>query len=181
MLEKLKSCGANVVAMVMGILFPNARKKLLNTFKGELICKYHFENPFDWMPSHDFFPFVPNAGRVIGTKVGEAFIPFHMYDRSTLSKPYILPYGVLDKWAGLPLTQQGMIEMSRFCMDGSIEIFDRMERLNGRTITIGDVIDTRPTTSVPLPFGKKGLDFYDLSNRVVDVLREDSGWLHEAG
>jgi len=173
MLDKLSSCGAKVEAIVVGILFPDAKKKLEMTFKGELVCKYHFENPFDWMPSHDFFPFVPNSGRVIGTKAGESFIPLHMSDRSTLSKPYILPYGQLDKWAGLPLDRSEMIDMSRFCMDGSIEIFEVMERLNGRPITVGDIIDTRPITSVPLSWGRKTLDFCDLGHRVIDVMKKD--------
>lgn len=180
MLEKLSSCEANVVAIVMGLLFPVAKKKLTDTFKGELVCKYHFENPFDWMPSHDFFPFVPNSGRVIGTKVGDSLMPLHMFDRSTLSKPYVLPYGQLDDWAGLPLTKNGMVEFSRFCIEGSMQIFRTMEKLNGKTITVGDVIDTRPTTSVPLPFGRTRLDSHDLGMRVVDVLREDCRWLNES-
>jgi hypothetical protein len=180
MLDKLSGCGAKIEAIVMGILFPDAKKKLLSSFKGELICKYHFENPCDWMPSHDFFPFIPNAGRVIGTKAGDSFFPLHPFDDSTLSKPYILPYGQLDQWAGLPLDQSGMVEISRHCIDGSIEIFDMMEKLNGKTIKIEDLIKSIPTTSVPLACGKKKLDFYDIGNSVIDILRDDSSWLNES-
>jgi len=177
---KLSQKKAKVEAVVMGILFPKAKKKLASVFKGQLICKYHFENPFDWMPSHDFFPFIPNAGRVVGTKVGDSLIPVHLFDRATLSKPYILPYGNLNDWAGLPLTPQAGLDFSQFCMTSVVEIFQEMEKLNGRIITIGDLIDTRPVTSVPVISGRREIDAFSLTNRVIDVLNNDCAWINEA-
>lgn len=179
MIDKLSQKKANVEAIIMGILFPAAKKKLASIFKGKLVCKYHFEKPFDWMPSHDFFPFIPNAGRVIGTKVGDSLIPVHLFDRSTLSKPYILPYGKLSEWAGLPLTSLESLDFSKFCVSSTIEIFEEMERLTGKTITIADIIDTRPVTSVPVISGRRNVDFFSLGDRVVDVLYKDSSWLNE--
>ena len=173
MVEQLSTHRAKVAAIVMGILFPLAREKLAATFHGELVCRYNFEKPFDWMPSHDFFPFVPNAGRVMGTKVGDSLIPIHLFDRATLSKPYVLPYGRLGQWAGLSMTQDELVWFSQYCIMGSIEIFQEMERLNGRPVCVGDLIDTRPVTSVPVAFGRKQVDFYSLGDRVVDLLNND--------
>ena len=135
MLDKLSGTGAKVEAIVMGILFPDAKERLAKSFKGELVHKYQFEKPYDWMPSHDFFPFIPNSGRVIGTQVGDSLIPAHMFDHSTLSKPYILPYGELGEWAGLThMQRKQLLELSIFCLSGAIRIFEEMEKLNDRPI-----------------------------------------------
>lgn len=179
MLKRLSDSGVQISAVVMGILFPDAKTKLENSFKGQLICGYQFENPFDWMPSHDFFPFIPNSGRVLGTRVGDSLIPVHLFDRSTLSKPYILPYGKLDKWAGLPISKGEMTEFSHYCIRSTIEIFQKMEILNQKRITIGDIINTRPITSVPVAFGQNKVDFFNLGDRVVDVLDRDCSSLYQ--
>ena len=175
MIDQLSKQRAEVSAVIVGILFPEARERLQETFKGELVHRYHFEKPYDWMPSHDFFPFIPNSGRVIGTKIGDTLIPFRHSDRSTMSKPYILPYGKLEKWAGLQMSQDELIWLSQFCITGSTEIFQEMEKINGRTIKVGDLIltDTSPVTSVPVAFGRERVDFYTLGDRVVDLLNSD--------
>lgn len=173
MLERLAACGIDIAAVVMGILFPEARVRLSKTFNGRIICKHNFADPLDWMPSHDFFPFIPNSGRVIGTKVGESLIPVHLSDQSTLSKPYILPYGQLDKWSGLPLSPTAQVEFSRFCLTRTMEIFQEMEHLNGRVIKVGDIVRTNPVTSVPVPDHQRKVEFFNLNQRVIDILNRD--------
>ena len=179
MIDQLSKRKVNVAAIVMGILFPDAKERLAKTFTGELVWHYHFEKPVDWMPSHDFFPFVPNAGRVIGVKVGESLIPVHLFDRSTLSKPYILPYGKLKEWAGLPMSQDELLWLSQYCIMSTIKIFQRMEELNSRPVCVGDLLDTRPITSVPVAYGRKLVEFYSLGDRVIDLLNNDYARLNE--
>ena len=88
-LELLKSKRARVRAIVLGIMFPNAEKKIKAVFDGEIVYCKKPENPLDWMPSHDFFPFIPNAGRVIGHRLGKIIMPVYLnYDNAAIAVPY---------------------------------------------------------------------------------------------
>ena len=101
LLTKLKERRARVEVVVVGMLFPQAEKEIRSVYSGEIIRCYEFSNPLDWMPSHDFIPFLPNSGRTVGFKMGTPAFPLYLYDGASVCMPYIHPYGKPNEWASL--------------------------------------------------------------------------------
>lgn len=152
-LELLKKHRARVEAIVLGILFPEAEQKIRTVFDGELVSCEKPQNPLDWMPSHDFFPFVPNAGRVIGCKVGSVLMPVYLnYDNAALAVPYVRPYGNPD-WASLPKDQHALNRFSVFCLHSAVDLFKDMERKRGETILVKNLMGSKPVTYIPVNCG----------------------------
>jgi hypothetical protein len=58
--------------------------------------------------------------------------------------PYILPFGMMKEWASLPIDRAR--DLSRLCLDTSIEIFSHM----GPRITIGKFLELNPRVSLPI-------------------------------
>ncbi|KKU68207.1 MAG: hypothetical protein UX89_C0006G0031 [Parcubacteria group bacterium GW2011_GWA2_47_16] len=177
LLAKLQERRARVQAVVLGILFPQAKEAVRKVYKGEIITCYDFSNPTDWMPSHDFVPFTPNAGRVVGFEFGANAFPIYLYDGASICMPYILPYGKPDDWASLPPERFGLRNFSLLCLHLAHDLFEETERLNEKHILISDVWDTRPRTSIPISPMLSGLDgpldFSDTPERITRLLHFD--------
>ncbi len=173
LLGHLKKRNTHVIAIVLGILFPAAAKNIEEQFKGELIFIDDFPSPLDWMPVHDFLPFLPNSGRVIGTSLGNSLIALNLQNHATLSIPYVMPYGLPNEWGGLAFNTADLQDFSRHCLLASTRIFQEMEHINERIMTIGDVIGTMPATSIPVAIHQEQFDAYDLENRIIDILNND--------
>jgi hypothetical protein len=105
------------------------------------------ENLLDWIPDHDLIPFIPNCGRVLGEAVGHGFMPVRSVEGFSCAYPYILPFGKIEEWASLPL--EGAKDLSRLCLDTSIEIFGRV----GPKMTIGELLRANPRVSMPIEIG----------------------------
>lgn len=177
LLAKLQERRARIQAVVLGVLFPQAAAAIRKVYKGEIITCYDFSNPLDWMPSHDFVPFTPNAGRVVGYKFGTNVFPIYLYDGASLCMPYVLPYGKPDEWAGLPPDRFGLRSFSLMCLHLAHDLFEEMEKLSQKSILISDVWDSRPRTSIPISPMLSDLDgpldFSDTPERIVRLLHFD--------
>ncbi|OGZ27195.1 MAG: hypothetical protein A2365_00820 [Candidatus Nealsonbacteria bacterium RIFOXYB1_FULL_40_15] len=167
----------NIVSIVLGIIFPKAKQLLESSYNGQLL--YHVDSDdtdlVDWMPTHDFFPFVPNSGLVVGSQMGRNCFPYYLYNHASIAMPYILPYGLPDKWASLRGEREELAKFSASCIQLTRKIFGEMERLNNKPITIADIVCSNPRTSIPVSNGQN--DFSELSESVLDVLSGDLQFL----
>ncbi|MDQ3014844.1 MAG: hypothetical protein M3Q73_03200 [bacterium] len=157
-----------VAAVVVGICFPAAVENLSKSFKGRLMVIEETEKPFEWMPDHDFLPFVPNCGRVLGTMFGDEGVPFYTHDGVSFCFPYVLPFGDPVKWASIP--QQHAPRFSLFCLEQSLKIYSHLDKLNDRRLTIRDLSGSAPAVSMPMSRGKGRLPTIDMP--VSDFLGE---------
>ena len=177
LLTKLQERKARIQAVVLGVLFPQAAEAIRKVYKGEIITCYDFNNPLDWMPSHDFVPFTPNAGRVVGFQLGANAFPHYLYGGTSICMPYVLPYGKPDEWAGLSADESALRGFSLMCLHLAHDLFAEMENINGKDILISDIWDSRPRTSIPMSPMSSGLDgpldFSDTSERIVRLLHFD--------
>jgi len=166
----------NVEIIVLGLIFPKAEQLLKKTYKGELHCHLESGDSFlDWMPSHDFFPFIPNSGRVVGGVMGKKHFPYYLYNHASMAMPYILPYGKPDKWASLRGDRRTLSVFSSKCIRMARDIFSEMNRLNDKNLVVGDLIHSNPRTSIPVSCDQE--DFSELTESVVDILSEDLQFL----
>ena len=146
-LHELNSRGLTVTAMVIGFCCTRAKFVLDQIFKGELVIVHPIENLLDWIPDHDLIPFIPNCGRVLG-KVSEGnFEPVRTTDGYSCAYPYILPFGKIEEWASLPV--EGARDLSRLCLDTSVELFGRL----GQKMTIEELLGSNPRISMPIELG----------------------------
>jgi hypothetical protein len=146
-LHELNSRGLIVTAIVIGFCCTRAKFVLGHVFKGELVIVHPIENLLDWIPDHDLIPFIPNCGRVLGEASSNGFLPVRSPEGFSFAYPYILPFGKIEEWASLPI--EGAKDLSRLCLDTSIELFSRV----GQKMTIGELLDANPRVSVPIEIG----------------------------
>lgn len=168
-LKLFKESGVQVAALVLGFMFPQALASLRRSYEGEMIVIRELNNVIDWMPDHDFFPFSPNCGRVVGVSVHGLNYPFFNYDGASYGVPYILPFSPMHDWASIP--KDSCNEISLYCMHKTLELFDLLEKMNnGKEIKIGDLTGARPLVSVPISVRQKF--FPSLDTRVRSFLHD---------
>ncbi len=146
-LHELNSRGITVTAIIIGFCCTRAKFVLGNFFDGELVIVHPIENLLDWIPDHDLIPFIPNCGRVLGETFGSGFMPVRNADGFSCAYPYILPFGKIEEWASLPI--EGARDLSRLCLDTSIELFSRV----GPKMTVGELLGANPRVSIPIEIG----------------------------
>lgn len=157
-----------VAAVVVGICFPHAVENISKSFDGKLTIVEETEKPYEWMPDHDFLPFVPNCGRVLGNVFGDEGMPCYTHDGVSFSFPYILPFGDPVKWASIP--QEHAASFSFFCLRQALGIYSHLNELNSRRLTIRDLSGATPKVSMPMTKGNGKLPSLDFP--VSDFLRE---------
>ena len=167
--------GSSVKAIVLGILFPDAEKVIRERFDGQLLCYRKADDVLDWMPSHDFFPFFPNSGRVIGGHLAGKCFPTYTEDHMSLSMPYIMPYGKPGEWASIKTNGYKAANFSRQCLTSALNIFQAMEEINGRRIMIKDLLGSYPRTNLPVSTGQHGL--LSSNENVVNIIHGDLEFL----
>ncbi len=168
-LKKFKEAKVKVSAVVLGFMFPNSLASLRRHFSEELIVISEINHVIDWMPDHDFFPFAPNCGRVIGVSVHGENYPFFNYDGASYSVPYILPFSPMGDWASIPKEYENKISL--FCLQKALELFTLLEKMNnGKDIRIGDLIGVRPLVSVPISIRQRF--FPGIDTRVRSFLHD---------
>lgn len=165
-LNQLSIMGIKVTALVMGFCCTRAHAVLKEVFPGELVIVDTLENLVDWIPDHDLIPFIPNCGRVLGEIVSSGYTPVQTATGASCAYPYILPFGNMEKWATMPA--EGARDLSRFCLDTSIEIFGQVG--NGKA-TIGEILRACPRVSLPITMGAHGI-LPSLDVQVVNFLKE---------
>lgn len=146
-LHELNSRGITVTAIIIGFCCTRAKFVLGHVFKGELVIVHPIENLLDWIPDHDLIPFIPNCGRVLGEPVSHGFMPVRRVGGYNCAYPYILPFGKIEEWASLPI--EGARDLSRLCLETSIELFGRV----GHKMTIGELLGANPRVSMPIEIG----------------------------
>lgn len=146
-LHELNSRGITVTAIIIGFCCTRAKFVLSHVFQGELVIVHPIENLLDWIPDHDLIPFIPNCGRVLGEASTQGFMPVRTTDGFSCAYPYILPFGKIEEWASLPT--EGARELSRICLETSIELFGRV----GPKMTIGELLRANPRVSMPIEIG----------------------------
>lgn len=146
-LHELNSRGITVTAIIIGFCCTRAKFVLGNFFSGELVIVHPIENLLDWIPDHDLIPFIPNCGRVLGETTDSGFMPVRNAEGFSCAYPYILPFGKIEEWASLPI--EGARDLSRLCLDTSIELFSRV----GPKMTVGELLGANPRVSIPIEIG----------------------------
>ncbi len=172
-LKEFKANGLQIKAVVVGFIFAEAKARLLRELDGDLIVINEIESPVDWVADHDFFPFVPNCGRMVGTKVRKNYYPF-VFNQAFYTVPYILPFGPIYDWANIP--KEKSIWLSDFCLQETIFLFEELARLNRRQLTIGDLIglnaSQKKNVAVSIPIGIWGGEFPALDTKVIEFLAD---------
>ena len=151
-IDRLHRKKADVIAVVAGFIFPKAMERLKDVFRGVIHTIEHFEQPIDWVPDHDFVPFLPGCGRIVGALIRGDAHPFYTFEGYPYSIPYLLPFAPPEAWmdwTGLTGSVQDARNFSRFCIVKSRDLFEELERLNDKHLTIRDIQDVRPRISVP--------------------------------
>lgn len=170
MIEICNGLHIEIKYLVVGFLFPTAYENILKVFpKAENVHCWREDIFLDWMPDHDFYPFVPNAGKVVGFSYNGHSIPVYLHNGLSLCKPYIRPYGKPVEWASISKDKDYWF--SRFCIREAIHIFEEMERLNNQKITLESLRNTYPHVSLPVWDDEK--EFPNIETRILDILFGD--------
>lgn len=150
-ISELRNRDITVTAVVIGFCCNGSRKVLRSAFEGELVMVHPVVDLIDWIPDHDLIPFIPNCGRVLGECSDQHIRPMKTISGVSCAFPYILPFGKIEEWASLPI--EDAREVSGFCLDVSIELFERIGKLNGHQVTIGEVLGGNSRLSMPVLVG----------------------------
>lgn len=174
----LQEAGVNVVGIVAGFSYSNAPVEEIEETLGVPVHVIRELGPIlDWVPDHDFLPFVPGCGKVLGVKFGKRLSPFYSREQATFCMPYISPHSPVSKWATIP--QEKVEDFSRRCRALARDLFGEIERLNPNKVplTIGDIIHSKQRVSIPIPLDIKGQEqsyrFPETKSRITAVLSRD--------
>lgn len=166
--EKLQQHQLTIATIVIGFAFPRALKRIKEVYNGEIIIVEEVEDYIDWMPDHDFFPFTPNCGRVLGLRWNKNCFPFYTYNGASYSVPYLHEFCPVNDWTNIP--QHYTKEFSSFCAWETLKLFNKIECLSKEDIKIGDLMAVRPRISIPLGVGEDSLP--NLETRVSSYLSD---------
>ncbi|MDP3989222.1 MAG: hypothetical protein Q8P93_03245 [bacterium] len=170
MIEICSEMHIEIKHLVIGLLFPSAKENILKAFpKVKDVHCWRDEGFLDWMPDHDFYPFVPNAGKVVGFSYNGHHVPVYLHNGLSLCMPYVLPYGKPVEWASIP--KESACGLSLFCVREAISIFEEMEGLNKERITLERLIGTYPHVGLPVCDDEK--QFPHIETRILDILHDD--------
>lgn len=106
--------------------------RLLQEAFSEIRCVKYYDEVIDEVCERDFYPGVPQSGRLIAGK-------------SNVGAPYIIPFGKPSEWASIPKEWVG--SFSSFCMEQTITLFQEIEKASGRQVFCRDL--ARYVVSLP--------------------------------
>jgi hypothetical protein len=152
--ESLKKEGVLVSHVVVGFVFPSSQANIdrLNSIGVEVSWLQEFEELLDWVPDHDFFPLVPNCGKVIGVAPFGLPTPFYSFEKLAYSIPYVYPFAPVESWASIPDTSKR--ELARKCIALSQQIYTKINILNDRKIKIKEVAAAPQPVTIPVLIGQ---------------------------
>lgn len=173
-IDKLQKKGLRVSAVVIGFAFQKAKDVLSQSFNVEVIAVEHVDGLVDWMPDHDFYPMVPNNGRVIGLRWLDEALPVYNENGMTFSVPYLEYFCPISDWASIPEKDKWLV--SRFFARKTYDLFVLIHRLSNRQdITIGELTAILPRVSAPIRI--KGGRLISANTKILeylhDLLKED--------
>jgi len=150
-LKELENRGVEVATVILGFCDTKTKTIIEQALEGELVVVRCFENLVEWIADRDLIPFMPGCGRVIGKSVAQSFVPIQTVEGHSCAFPYILPFGMIEKWTSLPTDNTR--ELSAFFLEVAVSLFDRIGRDTGREIVIGDLLGSHPRVSMPAKVG----------------------------
>lgn len=154
----LQKAGVNVVGVVAGFSYDQAQLPILEEELGiKIDVVEHFGTVLDWVPDHDFLPFTPGCGKVLGVKFGLRLSPFYSKELATFCMPYISPYSPVSQWASIP--EENVKSFSKSCRLLALGIFQELESLNKETIEIERILHSKQRVSIPIPLDVEGKEF----------------------
>lgn len=132
--------------------------------------------PFvDWVPDHDFIPFIPGSGRVVGIELSKAEGAMPLYDHrnsTSYAVPYIAPFGPMGEWASVQPEAEN--HASAALIGVALRLFLDIEKRNSaKDLRIGDFLETkrnRLRASLPAQIGHP--NFTPLDSKVSKYLGE---------
>jgi hypothetical protein len=152
-LKELENRGVEIATVILGFCDNGARTVIQPAFQGELVIVHAFENLVEWIADRDLIPFMPGCGRVVGEPKAHSFAPIQTVEGHSCAFPYILPFGMIEKWTSLPTDNAR--ELSAFFLEMAISLFDRIGRDTGREIMVGELLGRYPRVSMPVNVGDK--------------------------
>jgi hypothetical protein len=145
--QGLKERGVEIECLIVGFSLKGGMEELEKIYDGEVISIKQINDFIDWMPDHDFFPFAPNCGRVLGIKMNGSTLPFYNQNGISYSIPYILPFAPMEEWTSIP--KEFNFKISYFAMERACEFYSALDKMNGG-VKIKDVIGGNPRISAPV-------------------------------
>lgn len=171
--SELIKAGGVVLGVVVGFTFSDDSIETLNELGVQVDVVQDLRPILDWVPDHDFLPFIPGCGKVLGVNV-RALFPFYDHQHATFCVPYIAPFGPVSSWASIDADKVNAF--STECILLAIKVFEKLEEMNNRTITIGDIMQSRQRVGIPITLDKKGEyrpgTFPSKDSRVITFLSE---------
>jgi hypothetical protein len=151
--SELIKAGGNVLGVVVGFTFGDDSIAALNALDVQVNVVQDFRPILDWVPDHDFMPFIPGCGKVLGVNV-RSLGPFYDHQHATFCVPYIAPFGPVNAWASIP--EEKVNAFSTECINLTIQVFETLEKMNRRAITIGTILQSRQRVGIPISLDKDG-------------------------
>ena len=171
--SELIKAGAEAPSVVAGFTFSDEPIKALSDIGVQVDVVQDFRPILDWVPDRDFMPFIPGCGKVLGVKV-KNLTPFYDHQHATFCVPYIAPFGPVSGWASI--AEEAVNSFSTECLNLTLQVFGELEKLNGRKINIGDILQSRQRVGIPISLDKVGVDqvgqFPSKDTRVITFLSE---------
>lgn len=167
-LKELEKRGVEVVTVIIGFCDLGARTIIQQVLQGELVIIHVLESLFEWIADRDLIPFVPGCGRVVGEHMTHSYAPIITAGGHSCAYPYLLPFGMTEKWMSLPA--ESTHELSGFFLEMAIKLFEQIGRDSERQIMIGELLGDHPRVSMPVKVGSSD-PLPDLNMAVVVFLK----------
>lgn len=171
-LKELESRNVKVATVIIGFSDTGSKAAIAQVFQGELVIVNEFDHLVEWIADRDLIPFVPGCGRVVGEFVTHSFAPVQTVEGFSCAFPYIMPFGMMEKWTSLPADNAR--ELSVFFLEMSIKLFSQIGRDTGHNIQVGEVLGNHPRVSMAVKVGV-GVDLLVPNMGVVDFLKQMRG------
>lgn len=150
----LNAARTSVKAVVVGINCHNTEQITDDFTTVDVYTTSRMGEIVDWVPDHDFLPFIPGSGRVLGVSFGPDVVPYFDHRGATYTYPYIKPFGDMSEWATIP--EDKCNKASARFIELAKSLFQTIERQNsikGKDVHIGDFLHTRIRTGIPIEPG----------------------------
>ena len=118
----------SVSSVVAGVSIGEAKATLAASGIG-LQSAHHFENVIDEVCCRDFIVGAPHGGRTIVVKNDKST----QGNTSLQYAPYLLPFGLPDKWASIP--KEKCVSFSLAMLEVSMDLWQNIQDMNGRQIS----------------------------------------------
>ena len=148
----LKAAQVNVVGVIAGFRFEKS-KEVLEPKGIPVLTIAEYDNLVDWLPDHDFLPLTPSNGRVVGVKMQNLVVPLYDYKGASFCIPYLDPFAPVKEWASFTGDRTSLAQFAHACISMSLHLYEIIQEMNRKAITIADLLKVQPRISVPVQAG----------------------------